>query len=56
MTCGTRCVDCDEKYDCDYYQAYLGFGKFNHNIAQDAKIVNRPSKEMNLDYYDNLNY
>lgn len=54
MCDGLQCRDCEEKYECDYYQAYLGFGKYNESIVADRP--KKPSKFINLDYYDNLNY
>lgn len=49
MCTGIKCSECKERYECDYYQAYLGFGKYN--VPIDTNRVKK-KKSYNLDYYD----
>lgn len=48
MCIGVKCGECQERYECDYYQAYLGFGKYNVPVETRVK----KKKKYNLDYYD----
>ena len=46
------CGKCKERYECETYHAYLGFGKYNVTVD---KIVKRTSTEdKTLDYYDKV--
>lgn len=48
MCIGTKCSECKERYECDYYQAYFGFGKYN--VPVETRV--RKKEKYNLDYYD----
>lgn len=48
MCSGIKCSKCKERYECDYYQLYLRFGKYNKSVDTRVKI----KKKYNLDYYD----
>ena len=51
MCSGIQCVECEERYECESYKAYLGFGSYNNSV-----VSHKSSKIKNLDYYENPKY
>lgn len=47
---GIQCENCVERFECDYYQSYLGFGKYN--VEVDPRVKRTTTEDKNLDYYD----
>ena len=48
---GIQCKNCEERYECEYYQAYLGFGKYN--VEYNPRVKKTSTEDKTLDYYDN---
>ena len=45
-----QCKNCVERYECECYQAYLGFGKFN--VEVNPRVKRTTTEDKTLDYYD----